>query len=246
MNFDTPALLLIALVAFLIGLSKGGFNGLGGLLTPLLALVMPPAVATGLMLPMLIFGDWFAVYSYRGEWDWRVFWSMLPAAAIGSIAGTWLLTSLSSSGLRLILAVFILILIAYKFASDRLQSWRYEPRPWHGPLAGGFAGLFSGLFNNGGPTFNAYLLLQKLKPRTFIATSAIFFAVLNLIKLPFFIYAGIIDLNLTISLLWAFLLVPLGIYLARLIILRLDPQRFEGVIIALLILSSLVLFWQAM
>ncbi len=246
MSPDLLALIIIALVAFLVGVTKGGFGGLGGLLTPVLALIMAPAAATGVLLPLLIFGDWFAVYSYRGEWDMKVFWSMLPAAAVGSLIGTWLLTALSPSGLRIVLAVFILILVAYKFISDRLQSWRYVPSPWHGPAAGGLAGLFSGLFNNGGPTFNAYLLLQKLKPRTFIATSALFFAILNLIKIPFFYFAGILSLERTLGVGWAFLLVPLGIFVARRIVLRLDPQRFEGVIIALLFLSSAILIWQAL
>lgn len=245
MSSDPLALTIVALVAFLIGLAKGGFSGLGGLLTPLLALTMAPAEATGVMLPMLIFGDWFAVYSYRGEWDLRVFWSMLPAAAVGSLLGTWLLTALSSDGLRIVLAGFIVLLLVYKYASDRLASWRYVTQPWHGPAAGGLAGLFSGLFNNGGPTFNAYLLLQKLKPRPFIATSALFFAVLNLVKIPFFLFAGILDLERTFSLAWAFLLVPAGIYVARRVILRLDPQRFEGLIIGLLLLSSVILIWQA-
>lgn len=246
MSLNPLALVLVAVVAFLVGFTKGGFGGLGGLLTPILALTLPPAEATGVLLPMLIFGDWFAVYSYRGEWDMRVFWSMLPAAAVGSLLGTWLLTSVSANGLRLILAGFIVILVAYKFASDRLKSWRYVAQPWHGPLAGGLAGMFSGLFNNGGPTFNAYLLLQKIKPRPFIATSALFFAVLNLVKIPFFYYAGILNLQRTLDLSWALVFVPIGVFLARRVVTRLDPQRFEGVIIALLFLSSVILIWQTL
>ncbi|HRE30139.1 MAG TPA: sulfite exporter TauE/SafE family protein [Anaerolineales bacterium] len=246
MNADPFALAIVAGVAFLVGFTKGGFGGLGGLLTPILAIIMLPAEATGVLLPMLIFGDWFAVYTYRGEWDMRVFWSMLPAAAVGSVIGTWLLTAVSPNALRLILAGFIMLLVAYKFASDRLQSWRYVPAPWHGPVVGGLAGLFSGLFNNGGPPFNAYLLLQKLKPRQFIATSAIFFAVLNLVKIPFFFFAGILNWALMRDLVWALLLVPLGIFAARRVVLRLDPQRFEGVIIALLFLSSAILIWQTL
>lgn len=245
MSITPFAIILVALIGFLTGFAKGGFNGIAPLLTPLLSMILLPAEATGVVLLLFIFGDWFAVYTYRGEWDLRIFWSMLPAAAVGSLAGTWLLTSLSSDGLRLFLAGFILLLIAYKFLSDRLQAWRYAPEPWHGPVAGSLAGLFSGMFNNGGPTFNAYLLLQKLKPRTFIATSAIFFAVLNLIKVPFFVMAGVINLERSLSLSWAFLLIPVGIYVARRVVTRLDPQRFDGVIIALLILSSAILIWQA-
>ena len=99
---------------------------------------------------------------------------MLLPGALGALAGTALLTLLAPNALRLALAVFVLLLVGYKLLSDRLQQWRYSDSPWHAPAAGAMAGLASGLFNNGGPPFNAYLLLLQLPPRTFIATATIF------------------------------------------------------------------------
>lgn len=235
---------LLALVSFLTGFAKGGFNALAALMTPLLSLMMTPAEAVGIVLLLYLIGDAFAVYTFRGEWNWAVVWSMLPAAVIGSLAGTWLLTVLSPGGLRWLLAVFVLFLVAYKVASDRFQAFRYNPQSWHGPLAGGVAGVFSGMFNSGGPTFNAYLLLQKLEPRTFVATASLFFAVLNLVKLPFYLVAGVIHLDQVLGLAWAVLLVPLGIYVGRKLVTRLDSQRFDTIVLVLLICSSLLLIWQ--
>ncbi len=101
------------------------------------------------------------------------------------------------------------------------------------------------MFNNGAPPFNTFLLLQKLAPRTFIATTALFFALLNLLKIPGFLYTGVLDLPRLISLWWVFLFIPLGIAAARWLILRVDPKVFEWIIIGLLIFSSLLLFWQS-
>jgi len=195
---------------------------------------------------LYLVGDLFAVWTYRGEWDGGVVVSMLPAAAVGSLVGTWLLTTLSPEGLRGLLAGFVLMLVAYTLASDRLQALRYRPHPWHGPVAGGIAGLFSGMFNSGGPTFNAYLLLQRLQPRVFVATAALFFAVLNLVKLPFYLLVGVIQLERASSLSWSVALVLVGIFVGRKLVTRLDPQRFDGIVMALLILSSLMLIWQAL
>lgn len=230
---------VIAILGFMIGFAKGGFNALGALLTPILALVLPVASAVGVLLPMLIVGDVFAVYMYWKEWDLSLVKRMLPAGIIGALAGTFLLSSVSPDGLRVVLGLFVLVSVAYKFLSDRIQSMRYQPRLWHAPAAGLLSGVASGMFNSGGPPFNSYLLLQKLQARPFIATTAIFFALLNLIKVPGFLYTGVLDLPMLFSLWWVLLFIPLGIWVARMTIVRLSPAAFEWIVIILLIFSSL-------
>ena len=236
---------VIALLGFMIGFAKGGFGVLGALLTPILALVLPVASAVGVLLPMLMVGDVFAVSMYWKEWDLNLIKRMLPAGIIGALAGTVLLARLPSDGLRIILGIFVLVLVAYKFLSDRIQAIRYESRPWHAPAAGLLAGLASGMFNYGGPAFSSYLLLQKLKARPFIATTAIYFALLNLIKVPGFLYTGVLDLPLLFSLWWVFPFIPVGIWVARMTLTRLSPSAFEWIIVLLLIFSSLWLLWQS-
>jgi uncharacterized membrane protein YfcA len=237
--------IVIAMLGFMIGLAKGGFGGLGALLTPILALVLPVTLAVGVLLPMLMVGDAFAVSMYWKEWDLDLVKRMLPAGIVGALAGTALLSSISPDGLRIVLGIFVLVLVAYRFVSDRIQGWRYEPKPWHAPAAGFLSGVASGMFNNGGPAFSSYLLLQKLKARPFIATSAIYFALLNLIKVPGFLYTGVLNLPLLFSLWWVFLFIPLGIWVARVTLTRVSPAAFEWIIITLLIFSSLWLFWQS-
>jgi uncharacterized membrane protein YfcA len=51
----------IPAVTFL-GMSKGGFAGVGLLATPLLALVLPPLQAAAILLPILILQDIISVY----------------------------------------------------------------------------------------------------------------------------------------------------------------------------------------
>lgn len=230
---------VIAILGFMIGFAKGGFGGLGALLTPILALVLPVAQAVGVLLPMLMVGDAFAVYMYWKEWDLNLVKRMFPAGVLGAVTGTFLLSWLPSDGLRIVLGIFVMFLVAYRFVSDRIQAVRYEPKGWHAPAAGFLAGVASGMFNNGGPAFNSYLLLQKLKARPFIATSAIFFALLNLIKVPGFLYTGVLDLALLLSLWWVILFIPVGIWVARITLTRISPAAFEWIIVSLLIFSSL-------
>jgi uncharacterized membrane protein YfcA len=236
---------VIAILGFMIGFAKGGFGGLGSLLTPILALVLPVALAVGVLLPMLMVGDAFAVTMYWKEWNLDLVKRMLPAGIVGALAGTFLLSSMSPDGLRIILGIFVLVLVAYRFVGDWIQALRYEPKPWHAPAAGFLAGVASGMFNNGGPAFSSYLLLQKLKARPFIATSAIYFALLNLIKVPGFLYTGVLNVPLLFSLWWVFPFIPVGIWVARMTLTRVSPSAFEWIIVVLLIFSSLWLFWQS-
>ena len=236
---------VIAILGLMIGFSKGGFGGLGALLTPILALVLPVASAVGVLLPMLMVGDVFAVYMYWKEWDFDLIKRMMPAGIIGALAGTFLLSWLSPNGLRIVLGIFVLVLVAYKFLSDRIQAMRYEPKPWHAPAAGLLSGIASGMFNYGGPAVSSYLLLQKLQARPFIATTAIYFALLNLIKVPGFLYTGVLNVPLLFSLWWVFPFIPIGIWVARIMLTRLSPSAFEWTIIVLLIFSSLWLLWQS-
>ncbi len=237
---------VIAILGFTLGLAKGGFNALGPVLTPLLSLLLPVSLAVGVLLPMLIVGDIFAIYIYWGEWDSQLIWRMLPAGALGAIAGTFLLAELSPNLLRILLAVFVLVLIGYKFVSDKIQRLHYQPQGWHAPVAGALAGLASGMFNSGSPPFNSYLLLQKMPPRPFIATTALFFGLLNLIKVPGFLYTGVLNVSLLLSLWWVLLFIPLGILSARWILVRVNQATFDWLIIGLLLFSCGLLFWQSL
>jgi uncharacterized membrane protein YfcA len=238
--------LVIIVLGLLTGLAKGGLQGLGPLLTPILSLVIPPHLAVGVMLPLLMVGDAFALYAYRGQWDWGIVRRLLPGAIVGALAGTYLLVRLPGGALRIGLALFTLLAVGYKLASSAIQRLRYRPAAWHGPVAGCHTGVASALFNVGGPPFNAYLLLQDTPPRTFVATTALFFALLNLIKLPGFLLTGVLDLPLLASIGWVFLFIPLGILLGRALITRLNQPAFEWLVIGMLVVTSGVLLWQGL
>jgi uncharacterized membrane protein YfcA len=96
-----------------------------------------------------------------------------------------------------------------------------------------------------GSSISKLKLVQKLRARPFIATTAIYFALLNLIKVPGFLCTGVLNLPLLFSLWWVFPFIPVGIWVARKMLTRVSPSAFEWIIIALLIFSSLSLFWQS-
>jgi uncharacterized membrane protein YfcA len=78
-----------AAAVLIAGISKGGFGGGVGLIgVPLMALVIAPVQAAGIMLPILCMMDLFGVRMYRGQWDPRNLHILLPAALLGIAIGT--------------------------------------------------------------------------------------------------------------------------------------------------------------
>ena len=79
------ALAVPAVVA--LGLSKGGFAGVGQMATPMLALIMPPLEAAAIMLPIMIVQDASAVWVYRKDWSGRILAIVIPGGIAGVAAG---------------------------------------------------------------------------------------------------------------------------------------------------------------
>lgn len=233
-----------ALVFLLIGLSKGGLGGtLGAVATPLMALFMPADQVIGLLLPVLLLADVMGVYSHWGYWDPRLLRLLIPASLIGIAAGTFVVTGVSEDVLRRTVGGIVLLFAVYKILVEpRLSGWTYRARPWHGVLAGSVAGFTSTLAHIGGPPIAIYLLMQNQTPRAFVATNALFFAAINWLKVPTYIYADLFDFERLLAVAWLLPLVAVGVWLGKLLSVRIDKVTFERLIVALLVVTAILLF----
>ena len=178
--FAVPAVVML-------GLSKGGFSGLGMVATPLLALVLPPLQAAAILLPIILLQDVLSCWIYRRVWDPWNLKVMLPGAVLG-VAAAWLFAAHVSEG-----AIRLLVgLIALGFA---LNAWLRrkrideiaQPRASHGIMWGGLAAFTSTLIQIGGPPYYAFVLPQRLEKMLYVGTTVWFFALVNAMKVaPYF------------------------------------------------------------
>lgn len=234
---------MAALVAFIVGLSKGGLGGtLGALATPLMALVMPADNVIGLVLPILMLADVFAVAFYWGQWNGGLVLLLIPGSVLGVTIGTFFIKNAPTRSLQIALGVIVLLFAIYRISERRiLKSLKYRPHDWHGLLAGTITGFSSALAHTGGPPVSIYLLMQEVTPRVFIATSAIFFMLLNWIKVPYYFYARLFDFQLLIRIAWLLPLVPLGVWVGRWAAGKVNKQVFERIIVSLLVVTAILL-----
>ena len=79
--------ILIALAAFIIGLSKAGIKGIDMMHVTIMAIVFGGKASTGVVLPLLCFADVMAVKYYHRHAQWEHFWKLLPWMVAGILVG---------------------------------------------------------------------------------------------------------------------------------------------------------------
>lgn len=235
---------LAAVVAsVLVGMGKGGVPVVAMLAVPLMALVMSPVMAAGLLLPVYIVSDIFGLYAYRQAYDRRVLAIVLPGAVAG-IAFGWATASLVPEAavtllVGLIGVVFALTLILRKPVEEVARRAEVAP----GLFWGALTGFTSFVSHAGAPPYQVYTLPLRMTKAVFAGTSTIAFAVINLVKLVPYYQLGQLSLgNLQLA---AILSVPaaIAVFLGVRLVNWLPEKLFFRLVTWALLLISLKLVW---
>ena len=231
--------------ALMVGISKAGITGLGLLSIALFAHVFPSSKqASGLILPLLIFGDFVAVLSYRTHTQWRYIWKLMPWTAVGVVLGYFALGHISDRTTRNMIGVIIVSLCVLGFWRRYLVVQSQESEAWHWALAAALgiaAGFITLVANAAGPLMAIYLVAMRLPKLQFVGTVAVFFMVLNLFKVPFMVDLGLITVQ---SFKFNLMLAPavfLGALAGRWILIRINQRLFEDLVLALSAIAGILL-----
>jgi uncharacterized membrane protein YfcA len=244
-----PAFYALAIPAVvLLGLSKGGFAGLGAASLPMIALVISPIQAAAILLPILIVQDAVSVWAFRREWSGRTIVEMLPGAVVGIALG-WLLAARVS--VDAVMAALGAITIG--FALQRIWVERRgtiavasSAPAWLGALFGVASGFTSQIAHAGAPPFQMWVIPKRLDHLTFAGTTAIFFATVNWLKVPAYWALGQFNHE---TLTTAGVLMPVAIistFAGVKLIRHVSADRFYHAIYALMILVGLKLLWDGL
>jgi uncharacterized membrane protein YfcA len=243
-----PAFWATAVPAVLLaGLSKASGNGLGMLAVPLMALTMSPAAAAAIMLPILIAMDALGLWAWRGRADAATLKAVLPGAMLGIVLGTLAFSVLDVRWVKALLGAESVAFALHRIVARHAIA-AAAPRP-QSALAGGFWGTVSGftstLAHAGSPPLMQYVLPLKLDKERLVATTVIFFTVVNAVKLVPYGLIGLLDASgLTASLALA-PVVPIG-YWAGLKLVRVLPEPvFHRLLVGSLLLIGIKLLFDA-
>ncbi|MEM1430791.1 MAG: sulfite exporter TauE/SafE family protein [Pseudomonadota bacterium] len=247
-----PDLTLLALgvpAAIWAGISKGGFgSGAAFASALLLALIVDPATALGIMLPVLLLIDALTLRPFWGQWHGPSARALILGGIPGVGLGIALFAVASDDVLRLLIAAVALGFVAWQLAGQ--MRWiRVRPAPfrWSAGLGTGvLAGFTSFISHAGGPAVAVFLLAQGLAKTTFQATTVIAFAVLNLVKAVPYGVMGFFTAETLMLGLWLAPAAVLGTWIGIKAHARVPETLFFSITYVLLTITGLKLVWDAL
>ncbi len=244
---------VLASGAAIVGFSKTAIGGAAMIAVAFYAMVLPTRESTGVLLVLLMTGDVIAIWSYRRHADWPLLGKLVLPVLAGIIAGALFLARVPAGWVAPAIGIIVVVMAVLEIA-QRLRRRRGGPGPQpaspatsapSGPGGGrGFgalAGFTTMVANAGGPVMSLYLLRANLGVVRFVGTLAWFFAVVNLIKLPFSIGLGLVQPSRFALILTLIPAVLAGAFLGRWLITRIPRAAFEWTILLVTLLTGIIL-----
>jgi uncharacterized membrane protein YfcA len=241
LTWEWCALILCGLC---IGMSKTGFNGLGTVAVPVLAMIFGAKPSTGILLPMLCYADLFAVAYYRRSAEWKYIIRLLPWSlagfAIALLTDHWI----PDKGFKTLIAICILAGIGVMLWNEYLGKDNAIPSAWWFTALFGVMGGFSTMIGNAaGPIMSVFLLSVRLPKKSFVGTAAWFFLIVNFLKLPlqYFVWNNISGETL----LFDFIMLPavgVGAFLGIIFVKKISEKNYRLALYGLTLMSTLFLF----
>jgi uncharacterized membrane protein YfcA len=228
--------------ALILGLAKAGLKGTGVIIVLLVALAIGSRVSTGVLMPLLIIGDIFAVIYYHRHADWYHLRRLLPWVIAGVLFAVWIGKDLDESSFKNWMAVLIL---ASTLLMIRAEYSRKKVVPKHPAFAasmGLFAGISTMIGNLAGPFADLYFLAMRLPKQNFIGTTAWLFFLVNVFKLPFHIFVWkTITVETLLFDLWLLPAVIVGLAAGVFLVGKMQEVRYRKVVIALTALGAILI-----
>lgn len=186
---STTIWVLAFTAAIVLGISKAGIKGIAIIIVTLMALAFGAKESTGIIVPLLVVGDVFAVIYYNRHTQWKYIIRFLPWMMLGVVIGVFIGKELDEKTFKFGMAIIILGSVIMMYWWDRKKS---KSVPTHWAFAG-FMGIMAGITtmigNLAGAFSNIFFLAMRLPKNEFIGTAAWLFFIINIFKLPFHIWS---------------------------------------------------------
>lgn len=242
-SYSATSLMLIALSAFIIGLSKAGLKGIDMLNVTIMTIVFGGKASTGIVLPLLCVADILAVKYYHRHAQWPHVIKLMPWMIIGILIGVFVGKDLNEAIFRKMMATIIVLTVVIILVIEFRKSMVIPNNKLFTAGMGLVSGFTTMLGNLAGAFSNIYFLAMRLPKNDFIGTGAWIFLLINLFKLPFQVFYW--NNITTTSLLTDLALVPflvLGFWCGIRLVARIKDDLYRQVVIVLTLIGAIFIF----
>ena len=144
MIYDPLYFTIAALAMIFSGISKAGFGaGAGFAGASLLAIVLDPALALGITLPLYMLVDAVTLKPYWRRWDWAAARLVILGGIPGVALGAWLYQLVNADVIRILIGSISLLFVVWQCM--RWAGLLSVEHKHFGPVAGLIAGCASGI-----------------------------------------------------------------------------------------------------
>lgn len=243
LQLSLPDWFLLFTAAFILGLSKSGIKGISIIIVAMLVFVFGAKPSTGILLPMLIVGDIFAVIYYHRHAQWKYLIRLLPFMILGVLLGTWVGDTLTEEAFRKGMAAVILAAVIVMFLWDRRKSKSVPQHIGFAGIMGLTAGFTTMVGNLAGSFANIFFLAMRLPKDAFIGTTAWLFLIINLFKVPFHIWSWkTIDIQTIQVSAITIPAISLGLFVGIRILKRVNDALFRKFILVMTGLGAIAIY----
>jgi len=228
----------------LLGIRKSGIAGSSLVVVPIMANVFGGKASTGIVLPMLLIADVFAVSYYYRYVKWRYILKLMPWTILGIFLALFCGNNISNEIFQKVMATTIFCAIFFMILRELNKRGRPFPNYWWIAMIFGIIGGFASMIGNvAGSIMATYLLSLNLPKYNFISTESWFFFSVNLLKIPLhiFIWETISLRTLTINIIIAPVII-FGVFIGIKIVKKIPERMYRVLIIAITLLSAVFLF----
>ncbi len=234
------------IAALLVGMTKTGIPGLGILVVLFLAWAFDGWNSIGIMLPMLVFADIFAVLWYKRHANWGILVRLLPWVAAGMIGGAAALRYFGQSAATKAMVNPVIgglvLLMALLHLLERQFGEKLAPRSTAGAAAAGMAAGFATTVSNAaGPIMTMFMAAQRISKEAFMGTIAWYFFTINLCKVPIYAANGLFTRESLLIDLLAIPAILAGVFWGKWLLPRISQQAFDGVTVTFAIAGAIQL-----
>ncbi len=241
-HFPVAGWALAIVATFILGLAKAGVKGTGVIIVLLFALAFESRASTGILMPLLIAGDSFAVIYYHRHALWSHLRRLIPWMFAGVLIGVWFGKDLDEDQFKHWMAVLILGSAALMIWGEIRKRVTVPKHGIFGAVMGLLAGISTMIGNLAGPFADLYFLAMRLPKQGFIGTAAWLFFIVNIFKLPFHIFTWhTITAQTLLVDLWLLPVLVVGLMAGVWLVSRIQDLRYRKIVIVLTAVGALLI-----
>lgn len=198
MIFDLSFMAVAAPAVVFAGISKGGFgSGAAFASSAILALVLDPGLALGVMLPLLMLIDVATLGPFWKRWRTHECLVLILGAVPGVALGALFYTLVNADVLRVLIGAVALLFVVWQVAQRRglIKGAEGGMSAPLGGFFGALAGFTSFVSHAGGPPAAVYMLSRGMSKTEYQASSVLVFWAINIAKFVPYAFLGLFTLE---------------------------------------------------